>query len=224
MLIGGVPTQPFSMAGLPPIDGMNKELADALKQLSAAKYGRPRAIVEKEIFERISTSEPDAPVNKPTAGRMGGGAPPMAPGQPRAQASFLDEWVKKKETNSFRAPSSPFNRGPAPGAQPPNQPTQPHQNQGHARSTMPTQPYVPAPAQGQGVYPQPGQYPPNSQSSQQPNPMQMQPSNAQAQGYPNPMMGQGQAGYVPPQQPGTASQQFAYDRDANPAFAPHQQK
>ncbi|HET7827553.1 MAG TPA: ATP-binding protein, partial [Candidatus Saccharimonadales bacterium] len=38
MMIGGVPVQPFSMATLPPLGNPNPQLADALKQLSAAKY------------------------------------------------------------------------------------------------------------------------------------------------------------------------------------------
>ena len=42
-LVGGVPTQPFSMATLPPLGSPNAKLADALKQFSAAKYGRPKA-------------------------------------------------------------------------------------------------------------------------------------------------------------------------------------
>ncbi len=54
-LIGGVPTQPFSMATLPQLGSPNKKLADALKQLSAAKFGRPRNVVEKEIFDRLTT-------------------------------------------------------------------------------------------------------------------------------------------------------------------------
>src|SRR6185369_3313133 len=41
-LIGGVPTQLFSMATLPPLGKPNEQLATALKQLSAAKYGRPK--------------------------------------------------------------------------------------------------------------------------------------------------------------------------------------
>src|SRR5262249_41777097 len=54
-LVGGVPTQPFSMATLPPLGNPNFKLAEALKQLSAAKHGKPRAVVEKEIFERLAT-------------------------------------------------------------------------------------------------------------------------------------------------------------------------
>jgi TraM recognition site of TraD and TraG len=70
MLINGVPTQPFSMATLPPLGNPNQQLADALKQLSAAKYGRPRGIVEKEIFERLAT-KPDTSQARP----FGGSAP-----------------------------------------------------------------------------------------------------------------------------------------------------
>jgi hypothetical protein len=113
MLMGGVPTQPFSMAGLPPLGNPNKELADALKQLSAAKYGRPRAVVEKEIFARIrsETSASDRAIQKPVAGQMGS----VQQGQPNAGSSFLDEWVKKRETNSFKIPPSPFKNKPQQG-------------------------------------------------------------------------------------------------------------
>lgn len=54
-LIGGVPTQPFSMATLPPLGTPNKNLADALRQLSAAKYGKPKGSVEEDIFKRMAT-------------------------------------------------------------------------------------------------------------------------------------------------------------------------
>ena len=46
-LVSGVPTQPFSMATLPPLGSPNEKLAEALKQLSGAKYGRPKAAVEQ---------------------------------------------------------------------------------------------------------------------------------------------------------------------------------
>lgn len=228
MLIGGVPTQAFSMAGLPPLGSPNKELGDALKQLSAAKFGRPRATVEKEIFDRISTSGPEEPVNKPTAGRMGGA--PMAPNQPRAQASFLDEWVKKKETNSFRAPSSPFNRNapPAGGQQrPPMQAGQvsqtgvPQQSAQAAHYAGTPQPQHPQPAAHQQ-----GSYPPPAHNAQPQN--LQQPYTAAAPNYPNPMMSQNYAAQPPAHQQAhpssQAPQQFAYDRDANPAFAPHSQQ
>src|SRR5690606_33983628 len=61
MLIGGVPTQPFSMATLPPLGKPNPQLAAALKRLSAAKFGRARAEVEADIFGRLKTEEPAKP-------------------------------------------------------------------------------------------------------------------------------------------------------------------
>ena len=114
-LIGGVPTQPFSMTGLPPLGTPNKGLGDALKQLSAAKYGRPKSVVESEIFERLATKEDNAPAvasAPPRAGQMPGPAP-----QPPKPANFLDDWLNKKQTNNFKVPSSPF-KPPAPAPAP----------------------------------------------------------------------------------------------------------
>ncbi|MFZ2513705.1 MAG: ATP-binding protein [Candidatus Saccharimonadales bacterium] len=115
-LINGVPTQPFSMATLPPLGNPNPGLSDALKQLSAAKYGKPRAVAEKEIFERLATRTPEQkpfanPFNTPAAAPPSGFAPP----QPAASGSFLDEWLAKQKA----APVSPRPlTAPAPTAAP----------------------------------------------------------------------------------------------------------
>lgn len=87
MMIGGVPVQPFSMSALPPLGNPNKQLADALKQLSWAKYGRPRSEVEKTIFDRLKTE------SRPSTA-LGTGSPwdrlpqgagfPSGAGQPRS--------------------------------------------------------------------------------------------------------------------------------------------
>ena len=103
MLIGGVPTQPFSMANLPPLGHSNKQLADALKQLSAVKYGRPRAVVEKAIFERLTTQEPSKPAfGQPGPAPFGGGGfvPPRP--KPAGQNSFLDEWLAKRRAQDAK--------------------------------------------------------------------------------------------------------------------------
>lgn len=146
-LIGGVPTQPFSMAGLPPLGNPNKELADALKQLSAVKHGRPRAIVEKEIFERLHTDTPAAPVQKPSAGQMSAAPPP--PPRPSSGSSFLDDWLQKKQTNNFRVPSSPFQQGTqvsVPAQSPPAPtPASPVPAQTVQQPSQPAQPVVPVP-------------------------------------------------------------------------------
>ncbi len=53
-LINGVPTQPFSMVGLPTIGNPKPKLTEALKQLSALKYGRDRKEVEEEFDKRMT--------------------------------------------------------------------------------------------------------------------------------------------------------------------------
>ena len=120
-LIGGVPTQPFSMATLPPLGTPNPRLGEALKQLSAAKYGRPRATVEAEIFERMATkSDPVKPAGSPATSVFGTPSPfaqpasVTAPGPaqsaatagPASSSSFLDEWLTKRRS----APSGPSAR------------------------------------------------------------------------------------------------------------------
>lgn len=136
MMIGGVPVQPFSMATLPPLGEPNKQLADALKQLSYAKYGRPRAEVEAEIVERLKT-EPRSPLAglRPGAGPYGAlpqqpapagtiEAPastafapsPARPTPSGGGGSFLDEWLSKRKDYRPRPPV--FGQGQAPATQP----------------------------------------------------------------------------------------------------------
>ena len=156
-MIGGVPTSPFSMATLPPLGSPNPKLMDALKQLSAAKYGKPKALVDKEFTDRMTVeAEQVAPGNGrmtvpnqgPTAVGQGPTAPAIASPQP-AQAlggpvsppkssagTFLDEWLNKRRSGSQAAtspqlppaqPAATYNP-PAPAPMPaPNMPTQPAQ-------------------------------------------------------------------------------------------------
>lgn len=122
-LVGGVPTQPFSMATLPPLGSPNEKLASALKQLSAAKYGRPKSVVEAEIFERLATKEDTPPANNFMNSPGGGPAPyapgpapaPTAPQPPPSKASFLDEWLDKRAGPLEMRPS-PWSTPPAPKA------------------------------------------------------------------------------------------------------------
>lgn len=101
-LIGGVPTQPFSMATVAPLGTPNGELGDALKQLSAAKFGRPRQVVEKEIFARMKTDEAPVASNTPNpyaqtpAGAVPGASGAPAPVSPNSGSSFLDQWLEKR--------------------------------------------------------------------------------------------------------------------------------
>ncbi len=117
MLIGGIPTQPFSMATLPPLGTPNPKLGQALRQLSAAKYGRPKSVVEAEIFERITPAPPPRPAMPSSYGPpAGGGRTPMGaspyaapagtprPNVPSTGSSFLDEWLAKRQAGGAPTP------------------------------------------------------------------------------------------------------------------------
>lgn len=155
MMIGGVPVQPFSMATLPPLGTPNKQLAEALKQLSAAKYGRPKAKVQEEIFTRLATvpQAPSLPSGRPTSlsdPRLGpsygnspaaaGGpslAPPTAP--KTTASSFLDEWLAKRKMASATSSQSPI-PSPPKSSPPPSVVSPSPQNGAAARSAVPVQP------------------------------------------------------------------------------------
>jgi type IV secretory pathway TraG/TraD family ATPase VirD4 len=94
-LVNGVPTAPFSMTTLMPQGHTNPKLGEALKQLSAAKFGRPKAEVDEEITRRVysvnSSSlnplmNPNTKINQPSSQSI----------KPASNSSFLDQWLAKK--------------------------------------------------------------------------------------------------------------------------------
>lgn len=133
MMIGGVPVQPFSMATLPPLGSPNKQLAQALKQLSAAKYGRPKGQVETEIAKRLTTvsARPALPSStqnlmdkyglSPGAAQLPGAygrpTPVTAPAPVRSgPSSFLDEWLEKRKSSSPARPPAQTQHSPVSGS------------------------------------------------------------------------------------------------------------
>lgn len=56
LLVDNETTKPFNMSTYPPTTG-NRELGEAIRQLSRLKYGRDRRIVESEILERTKLGE-----------------------------------------------------------------------------------------------------------------------------------------------------------------------
>ncbi|MDL2363418.1 MAG: ATP-binding protein [Patescibacteria group bacterium] len=136
-LIGGVPTQPFSMITLPPLGTPNPRLGEALKQLAAAKYGRSRADIDKDINERLATKEEV----RPAAAGLGGAPAPASPfaspagagpdsrpaaqSQPPAPASgssFLDDWLNKRRSGTTAPSVPPYQPQPANSFAPAPQP------------------------------------------------------------------------------------------------------
>ncbi|HSX23657.1 MAG TPA: ATP-binding protein [Candidatus Saccharimonadales bacterium] len=141
-LINGVPTQPFSMAALPALGTPNMNLSQALMQLSAAKFGRPRAIVDQEISERMKTQEVPRPAfSSPLAnvpGQSPFAAPPSAPKPPNSGSSFLDEWLAKRKTTGSTAPVT---TGATPGF--PSSPAQASPTPAPSQSTPTASPSTP---------------------------------------------------------------------------------
>lgn len=101
VLVDGYPSRPFTMRLLPPMGNPNPQLADAVKRLSAAKYGKTRVEVEREINERLST--PKAYTTQQADGlsmaTSADGRSVVAqalPQQDQKKASFLDDWLSKR--------------------------------------------------------------------------------------------------------------------------------
>ena len=125
VMIQDVPSAAFSMTLLPPLGQPNAQLRDALKKLSATKFGKPRAEVEQAFFKRMSIGDeikkqkmealkkaqedrmaafkaggpagmnPSGALNTGPAGAAQG-APQAAPA-PLQPPSFLDEWLTKRQ-------------------------------------------------------------------------------------------------------------------------------
>lgn len=148
VMINNVPSSAFSMSLLPAMGQSNPQLRDALKKLSAAKYGHPRAEVEAEFYKRIGVGDAVKKakmeqLKKAQQDRMAAmqgnnisrpTGVPTAPGQlgvPAAgSSSFLDEWLAKRQqiaaTPAAQSQSAPLNPafGPtAPGAPRPMMPS-----------------------------------------------------------------------------------------------------
>jgi len=152
MLIGGIPAQPFSMAIMPPLGTPNKQLGQALKQLSYAKFGRPKAVVAKEIFDRLKTPDlppagmgspfgapgsPNAfPARSTTPAAAGLPAGPGVRAAPQSGSSFLDEWLAKRRTATPGTASQAFK---PPANLPTGQPVGQSNPFGPATSALPSQ-------------------------------------------------------------------------------------
>ena len=65
LMIGGLPSQPFTVSDLPPLGNANAELGLAIKQLSAAKFGASKSAVEADISSRLSARPAPAAVPAP---------------------------------------------------------------------------------------------------------------------------------------------------------------
>jgi len=195
VMIQDVPSAAFSMSLLPPLGEPNPQLRDALKKLSATKFGKPRAQVEQEFFKRMSVGDEvkkqkmealkKAQEERMAAFRAGGptgvganasgmpGAPGQAPVRPQGAPmgppqppSFLDEWLSKRQQIIDTQKTAPA----APGATPAQAPKAP--------ASAPVQAPAPNPAFGPTARLDMSQPQPLPQMKEAPKPAPVQPPAA----------------------------------------------
>ena len=115
VMINNMPSAPFSMSFVPPMGQANPQLNDALKRLSAAKHGRPRAVVEKEIFDRLGSAEKEKQTRLDAMKRRQAGASVATGGTPKSGgSSFLDDWLAKRQQLASSTSSTPAKPAVAP--------------------------------------------------------------------------------------------------------------
>jgi len=106
-----MPSAPFTMRLPAPMGELNRELMDTLKAYSAARFGKTRAEVEKEINDRwnSATTSKQKPSSEPSNEPVGAvkvedvkdtiPTPKPAPAAQEApKKGFLDNWIAKKPT------------------------------------------------------------------------------------------------------------------------------
>ena len=89
----------------------NSQLSDALKRLSAAKYGKPRSVVEKEIFTRLKPPTPTPQYSDnmlSTANGSNAASGSRSIGN-SGGSSFLDEWLAKRKQQGASSHTKPLN-------------------------------------------------------------------------------------------------------------------
>ena len=174
--INGTPSAPFSMAWIPPMGEPNQQLSGALKKLSAAKYGRPRDQVERDIAARISVQQPSQPAAG--AGRPGGVA------GAGGGSSFLDEWLAKRKQMNAKKPQSaaaPSGAQASRPGSPTTQPTRPQTTPASSAQPLRAQPAMSPASSSQAPRPQPVGTP-----RTMPNPSASSPSSTQPTPPPSP--------------------------------------
>lgn len=129
VMINNVPSAPFSMNWVPRMGVVNPQLRDAMIRLSNAKYGKPRAQVEKEIFDRMGRGQqlPAGGSSASGSGLRPASAPPALTSG--SGGSFLDEWLaKRQQLGGAKTATVPTAVSPPPSApvdNPLNQPINP---------------------------------------------------------------------------------------------------
>ncbi|MCL1876773.1 TraM recognition domain-containing protein [Candidatus Saccharibacteria bacterium] len=123
VLINSVPSAPFSMDWVPLMGHPNPELADAMRKLSASKYGRPRAVVEAEITNRLQAVDIAKAEDKkkrleamrnssvPVAGQPAQSSRPVAASSPSPSPATAPLSSTPPSTTPTQPPARPASQG-----------------------------------------------------------------------------------------------------------------
>ncbi len=127
VMINNVPSAAFSMSLIPPMGTSSPQLIDALKKLSSAKYGRPRAVVDNEIYTRLGAGDAAKKakleaLKKAQEERLSAARPATSPATTGGGSSFLDDWLAKRQQIAPTTPPETVKASPAP--EPVNEPVQ----------------------------------------------------------------------------------------------------
>lgn len=113
ILVSGMPTSPFTMNLIPPMGHPNQQLADALRRLSAAKYGHPRAEVEREVKARLHTTEIAREEDKhKRLEQMHSSELSEKKATPK-KSDFLDSWLSKRANSGVSTATPTVSMRPA---------------------------------------------------------------------------------------------------------------
>jgi len=93
VMINGVPSSAFSMSLVPPMGKSNPQLSDAIKKLSASKYGKPRQVVEREIFSRLGAGDAAKKARYDASNQIINNKSAVN----QNNMSFVDQWLVKRQ-------------------------------------------------------------------------------------------------------------------------------
>lgn len=113
VMMYNVPTTPFTMSLLPPMGNSNEDLMVKMREYALSRYGRPRAVVEAEIDERLGVKNGSMSGETEPAKEAPAPSPEVAPKKVAGpKKSFLEKWKERKaaanaEKGTKAAPAMP---------------------------------------------------------------------------------------------------------------------
>ena len=116
VMMYGMPSAPFTMTW-PKLGEENPEVLASLKTYSAAKYGRPRSEVSREIDQRLAASNKEGKVREAAKEEGEKGKVYTASEKGEREENFLEAWARKKqELKAEKTEVKPINEARAENA------------------------------------------------------------------------------------------------------------